>query len=201
MGEMKKLLFIASLLLLLAFGIGSYNYVNHSKPGGTVATNSNSMQALWQPVQLRIPHMNIDAPVINVGKTASGAMDAPVSQAINSPYWTSVFWYDLGAAPGQAGNAVIAGHVDRVGGDPAIFWTLSSLGPGDDVYVITASRQSLHFVVDRVVAYPANTPSEEAINAVFGRTTEHHLNLITCSGVWTGNGYDQRLVVFTTQVS
>ena len=198
---MKKLLLIAGLLLLVAFGIGSYNYVNHIKPNGTIATNSSPTQAPWQPVQLRIPHMNVNAPVINVGKTASGAMDAPVSQAINSPYWTSVFWYDLGAAPGQAGNAVIAGHVDRVGGDPAIFWTLSSLAPGDDVYVITAAGQLLHFVVDRVVTYSANTPSDEAINAVFGPTSEHHLNLITCSGVWTGNGYDQRLVVFTTQVS
>jgi hypothetical protein len=201
MSEMKKILLIAGLLMLVAFGIGSYNYVNHIKPDGAVAINSNSTPVPWQPVRLRIPHMNVDAPIINVGKTASGAMDAPVSKAINSPYWTSVFWYDLGAAPGQAGNAVIAGHVDRVGGDPAIFWTLDSLGPGDDVYVTTASGQSLHFVVDRAVAYPANSPSQDAINAVFGPTTEHHLNLITCSGVWTGNGYDQRLVVFTTQVS
>jgi len=198
---MKKLLLIAGLLLLLVFGIGAYNNANHIKPSSTVATNSSPTPAPWQPAQLRIPRMNVDAPVINVGKTASGAMDAPTSQAINSPYWTSVFWYDLGAAPGQVGNAVIAGHVDRVGGDPAIFWTLSSLGPGDDVFVVTAQGQSLHFVVDRVVSYPANAPSEEAINAVFGPTTEHHLNLITCSGVWTGNGYDQRLVVFTTQVS
>jgi hypothetical protein len=198
---MKKLLLIAGLLLLLVFGIGSYNYVNHISPPNIVLTNATPTPAAWQPAQLRIPLMNINAPVINVGKTATGAMDAPVSQAINSPYWTSVFWYDLGAAPGQPGNAVIAGHVDRVGGDPAIFWTLSSLGPGDDVYVITANGQSLHFVVDRVVEYPANAPSEEAIDAVFGPTTGHHLNLITCSGVWTGNGYDQRLVVFTTQVS
>ena len=198
---MKKILLIVGLLLLVAFGIGSYNYVNHIKPDGTIATNASPTPAPWQPVRLRIPHMTVDAPIINVGKTASGAMDAPVSKAINSPYWTSVFWYDLGAAPGQAGNAVIAGHVDRVGGDPAIFWTLNSLGPGDDIYVITASGQSLHFVVDQVVNYPANAPSEVAINAVFGPTTAHHLNLITCSGVWTGNGYDQRLVVFTTQVS
>jgi hypothetical protein len=200
-GEMKKLLFIIGLLLLLAFGIGSYNYVNHITPRSILFTNPSPTPATWQPAQLLIPHLNIDAPVINVGKTASGAMDAPTSQAIHSPYWTSVFWYDLGAAPGQAGNAVIAGHVNRVGGDPAIFWSLSSLVPGDDVFVFTVEGNSLHFVVDRVVNYPANAPPQEAINAVFGPTTEHHLNLITCSGAWTSNGFDQRLVVFTTQVS
>ena len=198
---MKKLLLIICLLLLLVFGIGWYNYVNHITPRSIVLTNPTPTPPPWQPAHLRIPHMNINAPVINVGKTASGAMDAPTSQAIHSPYWTSVFWYDIGAAPGQVGNAVIAGHVDRVGGDPAIFWSLSSLGPGDDVFVITVEGKSLHFVVDRVVTYPANAPSEEAINAVFGPTTEHHLNLITCSGLWTSHGYDQRLVVFTTQVS
>ena len=198
---MKRLLLILGLLLLLAFAIGSYNYVNHITPRNIALTNPTPTPDPWQPTKLRIPRMTIDAPVINVGKTTSGAMDAPVSKAINSPYWTSVFWYDLGAAPGQVGNAVIAGHVDRVGGDPAIFWMLSSLTPGDDVFVVTAQGQSLHFVVDQVVTYPANAPSQEAINAVFGPTTAHHLNLITCSGVWTGNGYDQRLVVFTTQVS
>jgi hypothetical protein len=56
-------------------------------------------------------------------------------------------------------------------------------------------------VVNRVVKYPSSAPSQDVINAVFGPTGEHHLNLITCSGVWTANGYDERLVVFTTQVS
>lgn len=199
---MKKLLLITGLLALLAFGIGAYNYVNHiTLPSGAVSAISSPTPAAWQPAQLRIPNLHIDAPIINVGNTASGAMDAPTSQALHSPYWTSVFWYAPGTAPGQVGNAVIAGHVDRVGGDPAIFWSLGSLAPGDDVFVTTVEGQSLHFVVDRVVNYPANASSQDAINTVFGPTTGHHLNLITCSGVWTGNGYDQRLVVFTTQVN
>ncbi|GAC1636242.1 MAG: hypothetical protein NVS4B9_29440 [Ktedonobacteraceae bacterium] len=128
-------------------------------------------------------------------------MDAPTSKAIHSPYWTSVFWYAPGAAPGQGGNAVIAGHVDRVGGDPAIFWSLRSLTPGDTLSVLTLEGKSLHFMVKRVVTYPATAPGQDVIKAVFGPTNEHHLNLITCSGVWTGSGYDARLVVFTTQVS
>jgi hypothetical protein len=43
--------------------------------------------------------------------------------------------------------------------------------------------------------------AQEILNTVFDPTTGHHLNLVTCSGVWTGNGYDQRLVVFITEVS
>src|SRR5260221_3653415 len=87
--------------------------------------------APWPPGSLYIPSLHIDAPVINVGATSEGAMDAPTSKAIHSMYWTSVFWYDLGAAPGQAGKAGIAGHLDSVGGEPAIFWSLISMGPVD----------------------------------------------------------------------
>jgi hypothetical protein len=195
---MKKALLYLGLVLLVVIAVAYYNYSNKvTSTNNSVSTPSAS----WQPAHLLIPRLHINASVLSVGKTASGLMDAPVSQAINSPYWTSVFWYNVGVAPGQPGNAVIAGHVDRVGGDPAIFWTLGSLDPGNTLSVITVDGKTLNFVVDRVVSYPANAPSQYVINAVFGPNTAHHLNLITCSGVWTGQSYDQRLVVFTTQTN
>ena len=128
---MRKLVLFLGLILVLILGVMAYNAATN--PEGTSLLSLTPTPAPWQPAQLRVSALNIDAPVINVGSTASGAMDAPTSKAVHSPYWTSVFWYDEGAAPGQAGNAVIAGHVDRVGGDPAIFWSLSSLKPGDTV--------------------------------------------------------------------
>lgn len=195
---MRKLLLYFGLVLLVVLGVAFYNY---SKNVASTNNSTSTPSESWQPAHLRIPGLHINASVLSVGKTAAGVMDAPVSQAINSPYWTSVFWYNVGAAPGQPGNAVIAGHVDRVGGDPAIFWSLSSLTPGNTLSVVAVDGKTLNFVVNRVVSYPANAPSQYVINAVFGPTTAHHLNLITCSGVWTGHGYDQRLVVFTTQAN
>lgn len=193
---MKKLLVYVVLALALVVGVVVYNVAHHVGAGPI----SSLAQEPWHPARLSIPAIHIDAPVMNVGETAQGLMDAPVSGAVNSPYWTHVFWYAPGTAPGQAGNAVIAGHVDRVGGDPAVFWYLKDLAPGSDVYVTTVQGQKLHFTVDRIVVYPASASGTQIINAVFGPTGAHHLNLITCSGVWTGHGYDQRLVVFTTQV-
>lgn len=190
---MRNTLLLVLVLLAVVMCFFIYNYDNH-------VSVSNTVPLADQPASLRIPSLHIDASILNVGTTPTGQMDAPVSKAINSPYWTSVFWYQKGAAPGQAGNAVIAGHVDRVGGDPAIFWYLSRLKSGDKVSVLTLGQRELHFVVDHVVRYPANASSGTVLDAVFGPTTAHHLNLITCSGVWTGNGYDERLVVFTTQV-
>ena len=195
---MNKVLLFIVLFCLLIFAIFAYNVSNNVTVSASPAdANTTSLQ----PAHLRIAALHVDAPVINVGTTADGKMDAPVSKAINSPYWTSVFWYAPGAVPGQAGNAVIAGHVDREGGNPAVFWSLKSLKQGDTIVVTRQDQQELHFVVERVVSYPANTVSKGVLNAIFGPATGHHLNLITCSGAWTGTGYDQRLVVFTTQVN
>ena len=193
---MKKLIAILLLVLLIVLSVAIYNYSRHVT--GTILPGMTP--AGWQPAQLQIPALNINAPVMGVGQAADGTMDAPVSNQYNSPYWTNVFWYDLGAAPGQPGNMVIAGHVDRVGGDPAVFWSLGRLQPGDTITVVTQDGTTYHYHVDRTVRYPANSSSQQAINDVFGPTNAHHLNLITCSGVWTGNGYDERLVVFTSQV-
>jgi hypothetical protein len=195
---MRKFLPYICIFLLLFAGILIYNYQTHTT---LPATSFPVKPTPWQPLHLRIPGLQIDTPVLNVGTTANGQMDAPTSQAINSPYWSSVFWYAPGTAPGQSGNAVIAGHVDRVGGDPAIFWSLHTMKPHDLVIVQTQGKGALKFTVDRVVKYPADAPGKAILDAVFGPTSGHHLNLITCSGVWTGQGYDERLVVFTTQVS
>lgn len=193
---MKKLIATILLVLLVVVGVATWNYSRHIT--GTI--QSGAVPADWQPSRLQIPALDVNAPVMAVGQTASGVMDAPDSKAYNSPYWTEVFWYDRGAAPGQPGNVVIAGHVDRVGGDPAIFWGLGSLQPGDAITVTTEDGTVYQYQVDRTVVYPVNYPGQQAINDVFGPTSAHNLNLITCTGLWTGSGYDQRLVVFTTQV-
>ncbi len=191
---MKKVLLILIVPVVIFGGILFYN-LDHNVTGA-LPTN-----APGSPARLQIPAIHVDASVMGVGQTSNGAMDAPVSKAYNSPYWSKVFWYDAGVAPGQSGNAVIAGHVDRVGGDPAVFWSLSNLQPGDTVTVLTNGGTAIHYTVNQVVKYPVSYSSQNAINAVFGPTTGHHLNLITCSGVWTGSGYDERLVVFTTQTT
>ncbi|GCE49053.1 sortase family protein [Thermosporothrix hazakensis] len=196
---MKKALFFGLLLLLVVGGILAYNVRQGS--GQAAPEAYSSKPAPWQPARLQIPRLQIDAPVLGVGATASGKMDAPTSQAINSPYWTSVFWYTLGVSPGQQGNAVIAGHVDKTGGDPAIFWNLKVLQPGDELQVQLGDASIVRFVVERLESYPAETTDAEVMKQVFGPTTERRLNLITCSGAWTEHGYDQRLVAFTRLAS
>ncbi len=79
---MKKLLLYFVLVLIVIFAAMVYNYTNHI----TIPSGDPSAPQPWQPAQLRIPHIHIDALVINVGATASGAMDALIPKAIHSPY-------------------------------------------------------------------------------------------------------------------
>jgi len=145
------------------------------------------------PVDLVIPVLNVDAPVESVGRTADGAMDVPSRTQTTA-------WYRLGAAPGQEGTAVIAGHLDTARGKPAVFWDLAKLRPGDEVAVTDSDGITHTFAVDRVARYAYD---DAPLDEIFGFQPGAHLNLITCAGSWndTDDNYSQRLVVYTTLVT
>ncbi len=140
------------------------------------------------PVSLSIPSLAINAPVESVGKDADGSMDVPKDDM-------NVGWYRYGPRPGQPGSAVIAGHLDSKTG-PAIFYSLSSLKPGDEVQVVVEGGRILTFTVEKKETYP---DSSFPIAAVFGPSREARLNLITCQGVFdhASQNYSDRLVVYT----
>lgn len=153
---------------------------------GTVAIS----QAV--PVRLRIPAIGVDAEIEAVEQDRSGRMDTP-SQV------DDVAWYAPGSAPGEIGNAVLAGHLDRIGGAPAVFWKLGKLAVGDDIFVTDRAGVSYHFRVTGVESYPYDAAP---LDAIFGFGIRSRLNLITCRGKWDRGGqtYTQRLVVYSELV-
>lgn len=143
---------------------------------------------LTSPERLIIPAIGVDANIQHVGVTRSGNMAVPDN-------YTDVGWYRLGSAPGDQGNAVIAGHLDTGFGRPAVFLDLDELSPGDEIIVRDASGEAVRFIVERLAIYDyTNGPMEE----IFGPSDEPRLNLITCDGVWdpASKTYSKRLVVF-----
>ncbi|MEP6660328.1 MAG: hypothetical protein ABJD24_10475, partial [Acidimicrobiales bacterium] len=62
------------------------------------------------PLELDIPSLGVDAPVVGVGMTSAKVMDAPMGPA-NDPVWQEAFWYRGSAIPGALSTAVFAGHV------------------------------------------------------------------------------------------
>jgi hypothetical protein len=142
-----------------------------------------------QPVRLKIPTINVDAAMEDVGQTPDGAMDVPKD-------FNDTAWYDLGARPGEQGNAVVAGHVDSTTGK-AVFWDLRKLVSGDQIVVVGDDGVERQFIVTGSEAY---TRDAVPLDRVFGPTTETHLNLITCDATSafdrTRKEYAGNLVVY-----
>ncbi len=88
------------------------------------------------------------------------------------------------AAPGDAGNTVIGGHVSNRGGS-AVFEHLPGVKAGDVIQVYSGDRLFRYSVTEiKVVAAEATS--------VMGQTHDATLTLITC---FPGQDYSERLVV------
>ncbi len=104
----------------------------------------------------------------------------------------TIAWYAYGAAPGQVGNAILAGHRDW-DGVLGSFWGLENLKIGDFVHISLSNGTKITFKVTSDHTYPAqNVPPESMDLTGTERTT-----LITCVGdfVRDRGGYQSRVVV------
>ncbi|WP_038559256.1 class F sortase [Terribacillus saccharophilus] len=140
------------------------------------------------PDRIEIPAIDVDATVQPKGELENGEMEVPADDHITG-------WYEPGYKPGSAGSSVIAGHVDSKKG-PAVFFYLTDLEEGDEVYITDKDGKKLTFVVKEMHAYPAeNAP----IRQIFGASDKAVLNLITCTGTFDHERqtHPDRLVVTT----
>jgi LPXTG-site transpeptidase (sortase) family protein len=137
-------------------------------------------------VELRIPAIGVEAPVVPVGRDPDGHMSVP-----DGPVLTG--WYSLRARPGEQGSAVIAGHSGfRTGA--AVFDNLGQLEPGDVVYTEDEHGRTVTFLVRESRQYDWDAYVPE----VFRRDDGAFLNLITCTGPWNPmvGTSSKRLIVF-----
>lgn len=142
-----------------------------------------------KPKSLVIPSLEVSVDVEHVGKDSEGRMDIP-----QDPLNTA--WYELGALPGEKGNAVIAGHYDTPTGDPSIFYDLASLQEGDEIVSVDEEGNEYVFKVTDIVTYDND---EFPLREVFGSHDKARLNLITCAGEFDRElkDYSERTVVYS----
>ncbi|MBV9258302.1 MAG: class F sortase [Ktedonobacteraceae bacterium] len=201
----KKLISVCFFVLLLsACGTTTLSTASSPRPVPTLqkpaltpsSTNpmSSPTPVLSNPAHLLIPSISVDAPVENIGVLPDGDLATPTQNP-----WDGVGWYHLGPHPGQRGSAVIAGHLDRPGGAPAVFWNLRNMQPGDIVTVVDEKGASLHFRVTQVASYP---PDQAPLQEIFANAGGRFLNLITCAGDWIPSEHQTtlRLVVYTSLI-
>lgn len=166
------------------------------------------------PLELRIPSLQVDASVVGVGVTSDNVMDAPKGSADN-PVWQQVFWYRGSGIPGDLSTATMAGHVDDAIGRPATFARLKELRSGDLIIVHdTRSDVDINFQVNNVETYSVKQSAQAMIlqqiygaGPVSGEAPQlsadglAHLTLITCTGDYVQGSYNQRLVVYATNIT
>ena len=143
-------------------------------PTGPIAAAPQRQSAqVSQPVGLTIPAIGVQTNIIHLGLTASGALQVPSSTAVAG-------WYTGSPRPGAVGSAVIAGHIDSKSG-PGVFFQLSSLHPGDRVYVRRADGTLAVFKVTAVSQFAKDSfPT----SAVYGAVPDSELRLVTCGGTF-----------------
>lgn len=199
----RTIFFILPIFAILGVILGLFVYYNMSigakkpltlpsqivKQDQTLPPSATPIPDYSPPRKLIIPKLNINSNVEEVGLDNKGNMDIPKDDF-------NVAWYKLGFMPGQAGNAVLAGHLDRADGSPAVFYKLNSLEIGDQIYIEDQLGNKKEFkVVDKQVFEANDFPIER----VFGASNKKQLNLITCEGVYdkSAHNYSQRTVIFT----
>lgn len=129
--------------------------------------------AFSRPVQIMIPKLDVDAPVMRLGLAANHTVAVPPLANHNL-----TGWYDGSVTPGQKGTAVILGHVDSFTG-VSVFFYIKTLRRGNQVKVMRANGSEAIFTVDGVqkvvkTAFPTSD--------VYGQVKYPGLRLITCGG-------------------
>jgi sortase (surface protein transpeptidase) len=138
------------------------------------------------PVRVVIPAIRVSAPIIPLGLNKDRTLEVP-------RIFSQAGWFRGGPEPGEAGAAVIAGHIASRRG-PGVFYRLGSLRRGAIVTVVLKGGSKVRFVVtgQKQVA-KARFPAR----LVYKRTPDPTLRLITCGGRFnaaTGHHVDNTIV-------
>jgi hypothetical protein len=163
-------------------------------------------------LELQIPALKVDAPVLGVGLTSGNEMDAPKGP-IDDPVWHTAFWYRGSGIPGEPGTATIAGHVDDPLGRPEIFAHLQDLQPGNLIIVhVKYTTLDITFIVKQIKVYSIQESSKPAVlKQIYGAGPLagtgpqpspdglSHLTLITCAGNIVNGQFDHHTVVYATR--
>jgi len=142
-------------------------------------------------VRLAIPSIKLDTPVQQAG-IVEDAHGNPVWQTL--PF-VAVHYGDLTALIGQAGNAVIAGHVVTLN-EGNVFRFLYQLDLDDQIQVWDDhERERDYHVVDVRLVPPTDT-------SVMNPTPDETLTLITCGGTFDpiSREFSDRLIVVAKPV-
>ena len=190
---------LAALATLLALTLGGCESSARGEAAATVTPSSTKRPAVESyrstrtyaavagPVRLRIPAIHVESTLMRLGRAADRTIAVP-----DRPERAG--WYAEGPRPGQPGPAVLLGHVDW-GSGPAVFFRLSELRAGADIYVDRADGSTARFRVTGKARYPK---TRFPTDLVYSPSLAPSLRLITCGGAYNPatREYRDNVIVF-----
>ncbi|MEU6683177.1 class F sortase [Streptomyces sp. NPDC046832] len=161
-------------------------------PGGTFAGAVRPLPYAL-PDRVRIPAIQVDAPMIPVGLDTDGWVGAPPPEDPNL-----AGWFTGAVTPGEKGTAVVVGHVDNQQG-PAVFYGLGALKKGHRVEVARQDGKTAEFEIYGVEVFAKNNFPGDRVYASKGAP---ELRVITCGGGFSKqDGYAGNVVAFARLVA
>jgi hypothetical protein len=154
----------------------------------TTPLSTAASPAIAAPTSIRIDAIGVDHRIVPVGLEADGTMEIPADVQ-------EIGWYEPGVRPGEAGSAVLAGHVDSRTQGRGAFFELGSLDLDDEIVVTAADGSEQRWRVTARTRYPKDElPIDDLF--VWGGD-EQRLVLITCGGDFdrTSRNYSDNVVV------
>ncbi|WP_299959817.1 sortase domain-bontaining protein [uncultured Modestobacter sp.] len=144
-------------------------------PAPAVDTRAAAPTAVPQapaPTRVAVPAWGVDAPLDPMGVSPDGQMALPEDV-------DRVGWYRFGPVPGEAGSAVLAGHVDDREQGLGALAPLRDAAVGDEVLVADEAGTTSRW---QVTSRELITKQELPLDRLFAREGEPRLVLMTCGG-------------------
>jgi LPXTG-site transpeptidase (sortase) family protein len=145
------------------------------------------------PKRLTIDTLKVNARILPMSVTASGAMQAPVNIYDSG-------WYSASAKPGNPGAAVIDAHASGATRQ-GLFGSLDKLAAGDQLSIERGDGQKFTYKVTHTEVVGLNDVDMAKLLKPYGTATEG-VNLITCTGNWLEEQktFDKRVIVYTQRI-
>jgi hypothetical protein len=153
--------------------------------------SSRTYDTVAKPVRIRIPSMDVDSRLIDLGLAKDGSVEVPEAVDVAG-------WYDQGPRPGQDGPAVILGHVDSKDA-PGIFFDLVDVERGALVRIDRADGTSAQFRITHVEKMPK---TRFPTDLVYAPSLDPTLRLVTCGGSYdhSRRSYRDNVIAFAELV-
>jgi hypothetical protein len=153
--------------------------------------SARTYQQVARPVRIRIASMNVDSRLIDLGLQKDGSVEVPEAVDVAG-------WFDQGPRPGQAGPAVILGHVDSKS-SPGIFFDLVDAKKGTLIRIDRADGTSVRFAITHVERVPK---TRFPTDLVYAPSLEPTLRLVTCGGTFdhSRKSYRDNVIAFAELV-